>query len=1118
MDLIDQEEVLPKFASPPVNSFDESPPPDFLNSMTNDDDDEPIPANEAQQEEDISCSPEVMVDDLLSAPPSNDSLPVFDQQHDEIMINGIDAIGAGIDSNEQGLLDAFGGDNFPVAAPEGDNWVAAEPESSDLLDLAAAVSEEGIQETLSLSDPFPDNDIVEMPVVSGGDEVLVNGEARLEVVSDGDGAFNENQIDGPSNSGTDQQEVAKLQAEEEVRLHVDAEQQEAARLQAEAEEEEEERLQVEAEQQEAARLQAEEEEEERLHLEAEKQEADRLQAEEEERLRVEAEQLEVARLQAEEKEDRLRVEAEQQEAASLQAAEEEEERLHVEAEQLEVARLQAEEEKRFRVEAEQVEVARLQAEEEEDRLRVEAEQQEAASLQAAEEEEERLHVEAEKQEAARLQAEEEERLRVEAEQVEVARLQAEEEEDRLRVETEEEEAASLQAAEEEEERLHVEAEKQEAARLQAEEEGRLREDSEKQESRFQSEEEERLCVEAEEQKGIPSQAEVDEIPLVDGVDHAMEEKEQYDGDVKDNTALQEAEDNNCQLMTREGVGKGEIIVNTYEIVCQNTSAGDQMMAPPPQLDENVEEEISGETLQDKSENFGADQSAPRHAEADSSSNERAVTQTQQSQSEPVVPSVLAELQDSLQHQMTIRAEVEAKLRKIATENDQYKAKLEEYSNMEDKIEETSACLTRTIAEKTHLEQEIEKLRDGRDDLERREAVLSNRLNDSKKKEASKSSVAGRLEEENTDLLTDLRNAKSDLKNVTAQKEKLEHSMDKLKKKCVERVKLSEASLIEERNLNEERKKKMKVFVETKAEELRTAKSGNDELRAELKETSGALSSVRGKLELMTRQYDNASTKNRELAREKNRMKKNSDQLHQLGGSLEMELQKSTQETEEHKNKRLTAKHELMTILRKLEAEQTVSGKLRESIKFTFTPKALSQQQLLDESLQDFESELLKLSRRLGRPLPPSTHSNLRSIEDDNRSNGSGEGAHEYESGKKKANSRSEWDTSRLLSNLENETQRVSKGIMAFNNAVERLNVVLDTSGEKTCVSTLNDMFSVIAAATSEPPQVVNGSVLPTPSLGSYEEEEDGSFAGAPVKKNRSNRGSNEQYGLVNQGL
>lgn len=324
-------------------------------------------------------------------------------------------------------------------------------------------------------------------------------------------------------------------------------------------------------------------------------------------------------------------------------------------------------------------------------------------------------------------------------------------------------------------------------------------------------------------------------------------------------------------------------------------------------------------------------------------------------------------------------------------------------------------------------------------------------------------------------------------------------------------------MIEERTLNEERKKKMKIFVETKAEELRTARSGNDELRAELKETSGALSSVRGRLEHMTRQYENSSTKNRELAREMNRMKKNSEQLHQLGGSLEMELQKSTQETEEHKNKRLTAKHELMTILRKLEAEQTVSGRLRDSVKFTFTPKALSQQQLLDESLQDFESELLKLSRRLGKPLPPTTHSDLRAIEDDNRSDGNSDGEHD-ENGKKKVNSRSEWDTARLLSSLENETQRVSKGIMAFSNAVERLHALLDTSGEKTCVSTLNEIFGALAAAKAEPNLTI-ASTLPTTAIGNYEEEEDGSFAGAPVKKGRiTNRGStDERYGLVNQG-
>ena len=476
-------------------------------------------------------------------------------------------------------------------------------------------------------------------------------------------------------------------------------------------------------------------------------------------------------------------------------------------------------------------------------------------------------------------------------------------------------------------------------------------------------------------------------------------------------------------------------------------------------------------------------------------------------------SILAELQENLQHQMTVRAEVENKLRNQAAELDEYKKKVEEYSSMEDELEQLNANLIQVVAQKSQLEQEVGKLRDGREDLEQKEAVLSNRLNNAKKKEASKSNVAGRLEKENEELKHELDGTKGKLNTVTAQKEKLENSMEKLKKKCVERVKMAEAALIEERGLNEERKKKMKVFVESKAEELRSARSGNDELRAELKETSGALQSVRGKLEHMTRQFDHTSTKNRELTREMNRMKKNSEQLHQLGGNLELELQKSAQETEEHKNKRLTAKHELMTILRKLEAEQAVSGKLRDSVKFTFTPKAMSQQQLLTENLEDFESELLKLSRRLGKSLPPSSHDAFRDHGGENGSlDGTGDGSSEQtaDNGKKKVNSRSEWDTTRLLSSLEEETQQVSKGIMAFSNAVERLRSLLDTSGEKTCANTLNEIFGALAAARADPHAFNGAAALPTSHTMSNDDE-DGAFAGSPVK-----RRSAERYGLVGQ--
>jgi hypothetical protein len=94
-------------------------------------------------------------------------------------------------------------------------------------------------------------------------------------------------------------------------------------------------------------------------------------------------------------------------------------------------------------------------------------------------------------------------------------------------------------------------------------------------------------------------------------------------------------------------------------------------------------------------------------------------------------------------------------------------------------------------------------------------------------------------------------------------------------------------------------------------------------------------------------------------------------MSRMGDQMNVKLSQRAQETETHKNKRLTVKQELMTVLETLEAEREVTSKLQDSIKFPFTPKALSQQQILKENLRDFEHELVRLSQRLGKPLPPS---------------------------------------------------------------------------------------------------------------------------------------------------
>ena len=48
------------------------------------------------------------------------------------------------------------------------------------------------------------------------------------------------------------------------------------------------------------------------------------------------------------------------------------------------------------------------------------------------------------------------------------------------------------------------------------------------------------------------------------------------------------------------------------------------------------------------------------------------------------------------------------------------------------------------------------------------------------------------------------------------------------------------------------------------------------------------------------------------------MKKDTEQMSRIEGNLEAKLSRSAMETEDHKNKRLAAKHELMTVLQKLE--------------------------------------------------------------------------------------------------------------------------------------------------------------------------------------------------------
>lgn len=422
--------------------------------------------------------------------------------------------------------------------------------------------------------------------------------------------------------------------------------------------------------------------------------------------------------------------------------------------------------------------------------------------------------------------------------------------------------------------------------------------------------------------------------------------------------------------------------------------------------------------------------------------------------------LLVEVQSRLETEMNRRAEFESEVQRVRKTSKSYDERLAAYETMEDDLEKAQANLVTMVSEKSRIEVEVQKLREMRDESQHKEVVLSNRLNDAKKKEANKSTAAGRLEADNENLMEDLQRTKDELENTSKAKAKLESNMEKLKAKAVGRVKQAESALSEERELNEERKKKMKVFVETKAEELREAKDSANDMQKELEETRASLRSSRDREEVIQKELEAARLKYRELQRDTERMKRNSEQLHRAGNNLEQELEKSASETEEHKKKRMSAKHEIMQMVRTLEVERAVSAKLRESVKFTFTPKALSQQELLTECLRDFQVELERLAAKTGKTLLPSSESNEQVRDVLDRADSSGSNGASRKSRKTRA-SKADMDAERLVSNLEQETQHVSKGIMALAGSIEKMRSLL--SDDFGCMT----YFSNILAGTGE---------------------------------------------------
>jgi len=449
--------------------------------------------------------------------------------------------------------------------------------------------------------------------------------------------------------------------------------------------------------------------------------------------------------------------------------------------------------------------------------------------------------------------------------------------------------------------------------------------------------------------------------------------------------------------------------------------------------------------------------------------------------------VMVELQANLQQEMTRRAEAENQARVAIAKSKQIEEEAEnqarvaiakskqieeEYTTFKTMSKSNLDVLTNSVEnlnrEKDAMEKELVDIREERDMQARKEMALTTRLNAAKKKEAVKANAAEHYEDQVDQLELSTKEYEVQVESLTTERDQLKVELGEWKGYAEKRTKQLETALHDEKKLNDERKRKMKGFVETKTEEVRSAKTGYLSLQTELDHTSHSLTELNQRYKQLHAQWVQSQTRNRELQRDAMKLQKDSEKMHKVGGSLEARLSRSAQQSEDHKNKRIHARNELMSVLGQLETERAVNSRFQESIRLTFTPKALSQQQIILEALDDFQGALEKLSTRIGRPLPPtfSNDSNASTFSDNQSLDDGSVGLTATNSGEADADGSntqgsvtlSEINTNRAVQKLENETQRVSQNILKFSASVESMHGLLDGGGSKNCVDVLSQML------------------------------------------------------------
>ncbi|KAL3945714.1 MAG: hypothetical protein SGBAC_000198 [Bacillariaceae sp.] len=413
--------------------------------------------------------------------------------------------------------------------------------------------------------------------------------------------------------------------------------------------------------------------------------------------------------------------------------------------------------------------------------------------------------------------------------------------------------------------------------------------------------------------------------------------------------------------------------------------------------------------------------------------------------------LIEDLNNKLQTEMNKRQESETTEKKTKEKLDKV---VEQFNTLQktskERLMQMKGAIDKLVHSNKKYEDEIVGIREARDEQGRRLSANTTQLNEAKKNAAIKVNAAEHYELKMNELGVELKQTKDKMAQIKFERDRLRKELGNWKKYSEDINKQLEGQLKHEKKLNEERKRRMKFFVEAKTEEARSSTADNVSLQAELDQTTRSLKDFNQRYKQLHSQWVQAQTRNRELQRDMTKTKNDSEKMSKVGGNLEAKLSRYSREIEDHKGKRLAAKNELMTVIAKLEEEKKANTRLRDFVKGTITPNVLLQHQVLQDSADHFEGGIRQLCLRFGReftslrrkpngkPDPfadskPRTLAEIQSIVGDTNS-------------------------ARILSKLEDETHRVNQQVSNVSTSVEQLESLLVAPTTKGCVGAMFGQF------------------------------------------------------------